>query len=142
MQRFSWGVTFLLLTVSGETQQREPGVPDIPAMHALWAELKTQLSGPHGEKWFEENLRDSQLPYLHGILLSGTPKDQPHVLVLAMSDNSTPEVNLTVEDGHLTEKVREGSEVLFQGVAIAFSAKPFRLMITTDQPVKVHDPKQ
>jgi hypothetical protein len=50
-----------------------------------------------------------------------TPKDQPHVLVLAMSDKSTPEVSFRVEAGHLTDSVRYGAEVIFEGVPTAFS---------------------
>ena len=104
MQRFAWAVPLLLLASAGRAQQRKPGVPDIPAMQALWAGLKAQLTGPNGEQWFEENLRNSALPYLYGTVLSATPKDQPHVLMLAMSDKSTPKVSLTVESGHLKER--------------------------------------
>jgi hypothetical protein len=128
----------LLATLAG-AQQRKPGVPDIPAMQALWANLKAQLAGSNGEKYFQENLRNTELPYLYGMVLSSTPNDQTRVLVLAMSDKSTPEVALSVEPGHLTEGVRDGAEVIFQGVATAFSKQPFRLTISTSEAVRVHD---
>ena len=128
----------LLASIAG-AQQRKPGVPDIPAMQALWANLKAQLAGPNGEKYLQENLRNTELPYLYGMVLSSIPKDQTRVLVLAMSDKSTPEVALSVEPGHLTEGVRDGAEVIFQGVATAFSKQPFRLTISTSETVRVHD---
>ena len=128
----------LLASIAG-AQQRKPGVPDIPAMQALWANLKAQLAGPNGEKYFRENLRNTELPYLYGMVLSSIPKDQTRVLELAMSDKATPEVALSVEPGHLTEGVRDGAEVIFQGVATAFSKQPFRLTISTSETVRVHD---
>ena len=139
MARSVWAVLFMLLATLAGAQQRKPGVPDIPAMQALWANLKAQLAGSNGEKYFQENLRNTELPYLYGMVLSSTPNDQTRVLVLAMSDKSTPEVALSVEPGHLTEGVRDGAEVIFQGVATAFSKQPFRLTISTSEAVRVHD---
>ena len=142
MPRLVWAVVVMFIASTSGAQQRKPGVPDIPAMQTLWANLKAQLTGPNGQQYFEENLRDTALPYLYGIVLSSTPNDQPRVLAVAMSDKSTPEVNLAVEPGHLTEKVRDGAEVIFQGVATAFSKQPFRLTITTSGAVRVHDSRQ
>ena len=139
MARSVWAVLFMLLATLAGAQQRKPGVPDIPAMQALWANLKAQLAGSNGEKYFQENLRNTEIPYLYGMVLSSTPNDQTRVLVLAMSDKSTPEVALSVEPGHLTEGVRDGAEVIFQGVATAFSKQPFRLTISTSEAVRVHD---
>ena len=139
MPRFVWAAFLMFVASIAGAQQRKPGVPDIPAMQALWANLKAQLAGPNGEKYFQENLRNTELPYFYGMVLSSIPKDQTRVLVLAMSDKSTPEVALSVEPGHLTEGVRDGAEVIFQGVATAFSKQPFRLTISTSETVRVHD---
>lgn len=100
MPRFVWALLFMLLASIAGAQQRKPGVPDIPAMQALWANLKVQLAGPNGEKYFLENLRNTEPSYLYGMVLSSTPNNQTRVLVLAMSDKSTPEVALLVEPGH------------------------------------------
>ena len=139
MLRFVWAVLLMFLASIAGAQQRKPGVPDIPAMQALWANLKAQLAGPNGEKYFQENLSNTELPYLYGMVLSSTPKDQTRVFVLAMSDKSTPELALSVEPGHLTEGVRDGAEVIFQGVATTFSKQPFRLTIITSEAVRVQD---
>jgi len=97
------------------------------------------LTGPNGQKYWEEQLKGADLPYLYGIVLSSDPKDQPRILVLAMSDKSTPEVTLAVKASHLTEKVRDGAEVIFKGVPTAFSTQPFRVTIETSQAVRVHE---
>jgi hypothetical protein len=111
-------------------------------MQALWANVKAALTGPNGRKYWEENLKDAQLPYLYGIVLSSTPRDQPRVLVLAMCDKSTPEVTLRVEPGPMKETVRDGTEIMFEGVPRAFSQQPFRLTIETNEAVRVHEPKR
>jgi hypothetical protein len=139
MPRSVWAVPLVLLASTGGAQQPSPGVPDITAMQTLWARIRTQLVGPNGEKWFKENMQDAELPYLHGIVVAGTPKDQPRVLVLAMSDKSTPEVILAITSAQLPEGAREGTGVSFLGIASAFSKQPFRLAIRTEQPVRVDD---
>ncbi len=138
MRRLIWGVAIMLLVGPVRAQLPKPGVPDIPAMQALWANIKRQLSAPDGEKYFEENLRDSALPYLYGVVLSATPRDRPSSLVLAMSDKSTPEVSLELE-GRATETIRDGAEIIFDGVAKSFTQRPFRLTIALLGTIRVHD---
>ena len=142
MQRLLWAVAFLALLGTAGAQQREPGVPDIPAMQALWSAVKAQLTGPNGQKYWEEQMKGADLPYLYGTVLSSDPKDQPRILVLPMTDKSTPEVTLAVKPSHLTEKVPDGAEIIFKGVPGAFSKQPFRVMIETSQAVRVHEPNR
>jgi hypothetical protein len=139
VQRLLRAVALLALLGNAGAQQRKPGVPDIPAMQSLWSAVKAQLTGPNGQKYWEEQLKGADLPYLYGIVLSSDPKDQPRILVLAMSDKSTPEVTLAVKASHLTEKVRDGAEIIFKGVPTAFSTQPFRVTIETSQAVRVHE---
>ena len=141
MPRFVCALAIVLLAPHIRAQQREPGVPDIPAMQALWASVKSALTGPNGQKYFEENLKDFELPYLYGIVLSSTPKNEPSVLVIAMSDKSTPEVTLKVESGHLVEAIHDGAEIMFKGVPKAFSKQPFRLTIEARDTVRIHESK-
>jgi hypothetical protein len=140
--RFVWVVLAGLLASTGPAQQRKPGVPDIPAMQALWAAVKAKLTGPNAQDYFEHGMQGAQLPYLYGVVLSSTPENQPRVLVIAMSDKSTPEVTLTLEPGHLKEKVRDRTEIMFKGVPTAFSKEPFRLTIETSETVRVHEPSR
>jgi hypothetical protein len=44
LSRFTWAVVFTLLASNARAQQHKPRVPDIPAMKALWASLKSGLT--------------------------------------------------------------------------------------------------
>jgi hypothetical protein len=70
----------------------------------LWAVLKRALSGPDGEEYFREKLKDSALPILVGTLIS---------------DPAIPEVTLrlkddTGKDAHLNSPVMRGSQIRFE----------------------------
>ena len=121
----------LLLTLTGIA-----GAQDVPAMQQLWAAIKSSLSGPNGQTYYETKLKDSALPFLHGTVLSASPKDKPLLVILAMSDKSTREVELRMQAA-LTGELPPGTEVIFEGVAIDFSPEPFRLMIFP-QTIRVH----
>jgi hypothetical protein len=140
VRRLIWGIGMVLLIGSLQAQ-RQPGVPDVAAMQALWAGVKSRLSAPDGEKYFEDTLKDTQFPHLCGLVLSATPKDNPDLLVLAMSDKSMPEVSLKL-DRRATESIREGDEIIFEGAARSFTRQPFRLTIITSDLIRIHDPRQ
>jgi len=68
----------------------------------LWSSIKTELTGPNAQEYFDGNFKAALVPggaggvsRLTGTLLSVEPKEQPRVLVLAMSDRTRPEVTLT-----------------------------------------------
>ena len=125
----------LLVTVAGALlAQRSENIPD---MQRLWGALKQQLAGPNGQRYFEDNLKDSALPFLYGTVLSALPKDKPVLVIVAMSDKSTREVNLRMEAA-LTDELPAGTEVLFRGVATGFSPDPFRLTIEPTA-IRVHE---
>jgi hypothetical protein len=140
MRRLGCTVLMGLFAMVGGADGPNPGVPNIPAMQALWAKIKAQLAGPDGPEFFDKYLRDTELPYLCGVVLSSDPKNQPLLLVLAMSDKFRAEIDLRVEPGHWTEKIRGGAEIIFRGVARSFSQQPFRLTIETKEVVHVHKP--
>jgi hypothetical protein len=141
MSRFIGAVILALMAQNAVAQERKPGVPDIPAMQFLWTRIKAALTGPNGEKYWESGMKGAEVPYLYGIVLSSTPKDQPNHLVLAMSDKSTPEVTLEIES-HLKESVSDGAEIMFQGVATDFTKQPFNLTIRTDEAIRIHEPNR
>ena len=102
-----------------------------PEMQHLWATIKAQLTGPHAQEYFDANRKDSALPFLYGTVLSAQPKEKPLLVILALSDKITREVNLRMEAA-LTDELPAGTEVLFQGIAVEFSNDPFRLTIVPD----------
>jgi hypothetical protein len=118
---------FLLLA-----QQKRADNPD--PSRALWLGLKKDLSGPDGESYFRNNVKDCALPMLVGTLISATPPDHPSALVLGMTDNSTPEITLRLKDeegkdAHLSGTAMPGSQVRFEGVAVDFTKEPFMLTV-------------
>ena len=115
--------------------------PSIPAqndsMLKLWLSIKQALRGPNGQTWFESNLKDVFVPAgmegvrsFTGTVLSSTPEEHPNELVLALSDNQTPEVTLHFIDehgkpAHAKKPIPSGTRVAFDGIAKAFTGNPF-----------------
>jgi len=108
----------------------------------LWLSIKTELTGPDGENYFNNTVKGALLPggvdgvrYLTGTLLSAEPATEPSVLVLAISDRITPEVTLRFKDSawkdtHITGPLKLGSVITFEGVPATFTKEPF--MVTFD----------
>jgi hypothetical protein len=120
----------LCCTTGGSAQDRKAGNAN-PAQE-LWSVLRGSLSSPNGEDFFRENMKDCALPMLVGTLISATPEEQPSVLMIAISDRSTPEITLRLKDekgrdAHLNGPIMRGSEIRFEGVAVAFTKTPFML---------------
>ena len=102
----------------------------------LWSALKRSLTGADGEEFFRQNVKDSALPILVGTLISATPAEGPSVLVIGLSGPTTPEITLrlkdeTGKDAHLNGPIMRGSQIRFEGAAIAFTKDPFMLTVET-----------
>jgi hypothetical protein len=97
----------------------------------LWRSIKRELSGPHGREYFEQNIKDSQLPALFGTLVSGAPADHPNTFLVAMADSHVPEVTLHLKE-HLEKPLPPGTPVKFEGVGEAFADRPFMLTFQVD----------
>src|SRR5712692_1034659 len=95
---FLLALGFVLVHWAAQAQNAKP---EPPSALQLWSSFKRELTGPEGQKYFDQNLGGSMVPggaggveYFTGTLLSAEPAEQPRVLVLAISDRSTPEVTL------------------------------------------------
>jgi hypothetical protein len=105
----------------------------------FWTIIKTALTAPDGQDYFENNLKGSMIPggaggvvLLTGTLLSAEPVAQPAVLIVAISDAKTPEATLRFKDSewkdtHLNGPLMPGSMIQFEGVPVAFKKEPFML---------------
>ena len=116
----------------GVAQNAKPQAINRNAIRALWSAMKRQLTAPDGEEYFRTSLQNAYVPLLIGTLLSATPEEQPHILVLSMSDATTPEVTIRLtdeklKDSHLNGPLMHGSEVQFEGVPSGFTRAPFML---------------
>jgi tetratricopeptide (TPR) repeat protein len=106
---------------------------------AMWMSLKKELTGPNGQQFFDgmkgadvpggAKIGDVSVTEFKGTILAAKPAVRSKELVLAVSDEKTPEVTIKL-DAPLSGKPEIGSQVEFDGIASAFSSDPF--MVTFD----------
>lgn len=99
---------------------------------ALWMSIKKQLTDTNGgTQYFESQMKGTALEKLKGTLVDAKPACRPKELVVAISDNTHPEVTLKL-DMPLTNKPTLGTEIQFdQAEPKEFTQDPFNL--TLDQ---------
>ncbi len=126
----------LLLPAPAFAQTGNPLQPD---PREFWTIIKTALTAPDGQDYFEHNLKGAMDPggadgvdLLIGTLVSAEPVAQPAFLIVAISDAKTPEVTLRFKnsewkDTHLNWPLMPGSAIQFEGVPVAFTKEPFML---------------
>ena len=98
----------------------------------LWSSIKRELRTPGGEEYFESSLKDSLLPRLKGTLLAVSRQEGSIWLTLALADSATPDVTLILNSvgSKMKDEPKQGTQVLFEAVPIAFAKEPF--MVTFD----------
>jgi hypothetical protein len=106
---------------------------------ALWLGIKRQLQGANGKQYFELVLKDVLVPgptdevhALRATVLSNKPAKRPSELVLALSDDHTPEVTITLRDSRenltpLLKPIPAGTAIEFWGIPVTFTQNPFML---------------
>ena len=124
------GLTFLPAAglLAQDNRETQPHSPD----DTLWHALKKALASSDGIQYFDQNLKDTQLPVLAGRVVSATPEDRPSVLVLARYDGVQPEVTLRLKhdnrtEDHMPGPVTAGSLIRFEGIGVSFIQEPFML---------------
>ncbi len=97
---------------------------------ALWLNMKQELKGANGASYWESGVKDAGLPKLKGKLVSESPAIRPKELVLAISDDTTPEVTLKLS-APMAGKAPAGTEIEFEGaVPKSYTTDPF--MVTME----------
>ena len=100
---------------------------------AMWMGVKTALVAADGAQYFESKMKGAGLPKLRGKLVSQSPAIKPKTLVLAMSDDTTPEVTLVLS-APLPGKADAGTVIEFeQGVPTAFTQNPFMVTMEVEK---------
>jgi hypothetical protein len=102
---------------------------------AMWLGVKKSLNDPNGESYFNDQMKEHQLPKLKGTLVEAKPACRSKELVVAISDTTHPEITLKMVDADgkplaLTGKPETGVEIQWEGVPMAFVKDPF--MVTMD----------
>jgi hypothetical protein len=91
---------------------------------AMWKNIKRALMGPDGKDYFENSFKDAQIPTLVGTVVSSTPAAHPNELLVAIEDDHTPEVKLSLERP-LGKPLPVGAKISFEGVPYEFTKEPF-----------------
>jgi hypothetical protein len=93
---------------------------------AMWLGVKKSLVD-QGDSYFNEQMKEHQLPKLKGTLVEAKPACRSKELLVAISDTTHPEVALKL-DTPLTGKAEVGAEIQWdEGVPSAFAKDPFLL---------------
>lgn len=133
----STGAMLVMLVLSAVPYAAQRRKPETITAKQLWMQIKRDLMGPGGQQYFDENVKGAMVPggaggvwVLSGTLLSAEPSEQPRVLVVALSDGTTPEATLRLKDSdwndtHIAGPLMRGSSIQFEGVLTSFTKEPF-----------------
>jgi tetratricopeptide (TPR) repeat protein len=119
--------------------QAEEAAAKANPMLALWRSIKMELTGENGPAYFENNMKDAELPggvngvaRLKGKLVSATPDVRPKELTLAIENPGVPDVTLKL-DSPLTGRMEPGGEIEFDGVAKSYTKDPFMVTFEVEK---------
>ena len=109
-----------------------------PAL-ALWMNLKTALTAPDGQQYFDTNMKGAEVPGGAGgaqtfkaKLISSKPALHPKELVVSVGDGTTPDATLNL-DAPLPGKAEPGAELEFSGEPTAFTKDPYNITFSVDK---------
>jgi hypothetical protein len=99
----------------------------------LWLAIKRSLTEPNGPRYFDQSLRNMELPggadgveFLRGTVISSKPAVRPAELTLAIVGAANPEALLLLKAAW-KEPIPTGTEVQFSGIPKTFTSDPFLL---------------
>ncbi len=126
-------IRILALLVLAAVAAQLPG-DDVDPATALWRAVKQGLTGDHAAAYWQDSVKQALLPgrinraekSFTATVISSEPAEHPTSIVVAISDEKTPEATLRI-NGPLRNSIAAGSTVRFRGVATAFSPHPFML---------------
>ncbi len=128
---------FTILSVHEIAELKEKELREKDPQLAFWVKLRDALKEPTGNEYFETGMKDALVPPenerpLRGKLVRHTPAKNPKELVLALSDDTTPEVTLRLEEP-LVGAAEPGTVLQFRGVPKQFTREPFMLVFETEK---------
>lgn len=128
---------FTILSVAELAELKQKELKERDPQLAFWIMLRDALKEANGEQYFESSMKDALVPPegerpLRGKLLRHSPAKNPKELVLALSDDSTAEVTLRLEEP-LTGTAEPGTVIQFRGVPKQFTREPFMLVFECEK---------
>jgi len=116
-------------------EAEEKAAKENPAL-ALWKNIKEQLTGADGQKYFESSMKEALLPTLSGKVVSMDPATKPKTVVLSI-EGGGPDATLKFEAA-LPGKVDPGAVLTFEGVPDSYTANPFMVVFNVDAKEHLH----
>jgi hypothetical protein len=103
---------------------------------ALWMKIKGALADTQGDQYFTDQLKNSQVPQLRGVLIEVDHSCHPKELMVAVPLPDTqqslrPEIKLVL-DKPLSGKPELNQEFHWEGVPTAFAKDPFLLTMDAE----------
>lgn len=95
---------------------------------ALWRNIKAELQSSGGRAFFDAHMKGFLLPPLRGTVISTDVPARPSRIILAISDAITAEAALNL-DQRLKGSLLPGTEIEFEGVAVALTQEPFMMKL-------------
>ena len=128
---------FTILSVAEIAELKEKELREKDPQLAFWVKLRDALKEPSGEQYFEAGMKDALVPPenerpLRGKLVRHNPAKNPKELVLALSDDTTPEVTIRLEEA-LVGAAPAGTVIQFRGVPKQFTREPFMLVFEAEK---------
>ncbi len=104
---------------------------------AFWLKVKEALTEAGGQTYFDAGMKDALVPPegappLKGKLVRHTPAKNPKELVLALADDTTPEVTIKL-DNPMVGAAPEGTVLQFRGVPKLFTREPFMVTFESEK---------
>jgi hypothetical protein len=131
---------FIIPSIADVAQEQQNKFETQHPEFALWMKIKNALSASDGERYFESDLKGSEVPRLQGILVAASPKCRPRELRIAIripADTQNPRAEILLKlETPLKGAPAIGVDLYWSAVATAFSEEPFLLTMETD-PSKV-----
>ena len=125
---------FTIKTAAQIAQENEQTFEQKNPELALWMKIKGQLVDTNGPQYFNDQLKNADVPQLRGTLVEAKPECRPKELVIAVplpdaKQPLQPEITLKL-DMPLNGKPDLNQQFHFKGVPMDFTQMPF--MLTMD----------
>jgi len=104
-------------------------------MMTLWTDIKKELTGPNGDTYFNDSVKEKALPTFKGKLVSMKPAIRPKEIVLAVEKPDVADLTVKLDEGQvLPGKMEPGADIeVAEGVGAAYTKDPYMLTITADK---------
>jgi tetratricopeptide (TPR) repeat protein len=111
-----------------EEEARQNLAKDNPSL-AIWLNVKEQLKGPEGAKYFEDMFKGTAPPPFQATVISMEPENKPKKIIVGIEKPDVPEATLIMGEA-LGVKAEPGTKIKFTGVPASYQKEPF--MVTFD----------